>query len=98
MTTSQLVASVITWIAALAAVIGAALSWRAQQQARDILGAVRAERRTFNLPGGGVLTFDRKLTEAEVEEFKARWQALYGPPGRAPHVEELKPAEGEEPS
>lgn len=79
MTTSQLVASVITWVAAIAAVIGAALAWRAQQQARDILGAVRAERRTFNLPSGGVITFDRRMPDADVEAFKALWRKTYKP-------------------
>lgn len=79
MTTSQLIASAITWAASIAAVIAAALSWRAQQQTRDILAAVREERRTFNLPGGGVLTFNRRMSDADVEAFKALWRRKYQP-------------------
>ena len=88
MTTSQLIASAITWIAAIAAVIAAALAWRAQQQARDFLIAVRAERRTFTIPGGGVLTFDRRMSDADVGAFKAAWLRAYKP-GAAHPVEPL---------
>lgn len=84
MTTSQLIASAITWIASIAAVIAAALSWRAHQQTRDILAAVREERRTFNLPGGGMLTFNRRMSDADVEAFKAMWQRTYKPDAAHP--------------
>ncbi|MDX3759311.1 hypothetical protein [Streptomyces sp. AK02-04a] len=98
MTTSQLVASVITWIAAIAAVIAAALSWRAQQQARDILIAVRAERRTFTTPGGGgEVTVTAPMTDAEYEKFAARWLATYGNNHGAHPVEELRPTGEEQP-
>jgi uncharacterized protein YbjT (DUF2867 family) len=80
-TTSQLIASAITWAAAIAAVVAAALSWRAQQQARDFLVAVRAERRTFTTPGGGEVTVTAPMSDAEYEEFRTRWQATYGKPG-----------------
>ena len=79
MTTSQLIASAITCTAAIAGAIAAALAWRAQQQTRDLLAAVRAERRTFNLPSGGVITFDRRMSDADVEAFKALWRKTYKP-------------------
>ncbi|MFG2372580.1 hypothetical protein ACGFY9_14015 [Streptomyces sp. NPDC048504] len=81
MTTSQLIASAITWIAAIAAVIGAALAWRAQQQARNFLVAIRAERRTFATPGGGEVTVTAPMSDAAYEELKARWLEAYGKPG-----------------
>lgn len=81
MTTSQIIASAITWTAAIAAVIAAALSWRAQQQARDTLLAIRAERRTFTTPGGGEITVTAPMSDAEYEAFRARWHAAYGKPG-----------------
>lgn len=93
MTTSQLIASAITWVAAIAAVIGAALSWRAQQQTRDTLLAVRAERRTFTTPGGGEVTVTAPMSDAEYEELKARWLETYGKPGTAHPVVELDPDE-----
>lgn len=90
MNTSQLIASVITWIAAIAAVIAAALSWRAQQQARDILGAVRAERRTFTTPGGGgEVTVTAPMSDAQYEAFRARWLETYGKPGTMHPVDVL---------
>lgn len=94
MTTSQIIASAITWTAAIAAVIAAALSWRAQQQTRDTLLAVRAERRTFTTPGGGgEVTVTAPMSDAEYEELKARWLKTYGKPGTAHPVVELDPDE-----
>lgn len=83
MTTSQLIASAITWAAAIAAVVAAALSWRAQQQARDFLVAVRAERRTFTTPGGGEVTVTAPMSDADYQEFRAAWLAKYDPPSLA---------------
>ncbi len=81
MTAGQIIASVITWVAAIAAVIAAALSWRAQRQARNALLAVRAERRTFTTPGGGEVTVTAPMSDAAYEELKARWRETYGKPG-----------------
>lgn len=91
MTTSQLIASAITWTAAIAAVIAAALSARAQQQTRDILVAVRAERRAFTTPGGGEVTVTAPMSDAEYEALKARWQEAYGKPSAAQAVEQYPP-------
>ncbi|MFI9154524.1 hypothetical protein [Streptomyces sp. NPDC053367] len=33
----------------------------------------------------GILTFDHRLTDAEVEEIKVRWQERYGNPGACNH-------------
>jgi hypothetical protein len=41
---------------------------------------------------GGVLTFDRRLTEAEMEEIRSRWLERYGKPGTANH-EPIPPTE-----
>ena len=38
---------------------------------------------------GGEITFDRALTEEQVEEFKARWLKLHDNNQAAHHVEEL---------
>lgn len=81
MNTSQLIASVITWTAGLAAMIAAALAWRAQQQARDFLIAVRAERRTFTTSGGGEVTVTAPMSDAQYEALRARWLETYGKPG-----------------
>ncbi|MFE7072682.1 hypothetical protein ACFU96_21630 [Streptomyces sp. NPDC057620] len=43
----------------------------------------------------GVLSFDRRLTDAEVEEIKARWRREYGNNQGAHHVAELRPADEE---
>jgi hypothetical protein len=87
MTTSQIIACAISWTAAIAAVIAAALSSRAQQQTRDTLGAIRAERRTFTTPdGGGEITVTAPMSDAEYEAFKARWQETYGKPGAVVEV------------
>ena len=75
MTTPQLIASAITWTAAIAAVLAAALSWRAQQQGHNTLTAIRSERRTFSIPGGGEITVTAPMSDAEYAEFKTRWQA-----------------------
>lgn len=83
MTTSQIIACAISWTAAPAAAIAATLALRAQQQAQAALIAVRTERRTFSTPDGGVFTFDRRMSDAEVAAFKARWQETYGTPGTA---------------
>lgn len=40
-------------------------------------------------PASGVLTFDRRLTEAEMEETRSRWRETYGKPGTAHPVVEL---------
>ena len=40
---------------------------------------------------GDMLSFDRPLTDQQVEEFKARWQKTYGNNQTAHHVEELRP-------
>lgn len=81
MTTSQIIASAIDWTAAIAAVIAAALAWRAQQQGRDALAAIRAARRTFPIPGGGEITVTAPMSDAEYAAFRARWHATYGKPG-----------------
>jgi hypothetical protein len=47
---------------------------------------------------GGEITFDRALTEEQVEEFKARWLKLHGNNRTAHHVSVLHPASEEEPS
>lgn len=83
MTTFQIIFSAVTWIAAVAAVIGAALSFRAQQQAQAALVAVRVERRTSYIPGGGELTFNPSLSDAEVDQIKAHWLERHGKAGAA---------------
>jgi hypothetical protein len=85
---SQIIACAISWTAAIVAVLGTALSLRAQQQAQAALLAVRAERRTFST-GGSVITFDTHMSDAEVEAFKARWLEACGKPGGAHPVAEL---------
>lgn len=83
MNTSQIIACAITWTAAVAAVIAAALSWRAQQDARNVLIAVRAERRTFAIPGGGEVTVTAPMSDADYEAFKAVWLEQHGAPNTA---------------
>lgn len=41
----------------------------------------------------GVLTFDHRLTEAEVDEIKSRWQERYGKPDTANHAPAPTPEE-----
>ena len=76
MTTSQIIACAISWTAAIVAVTALI---RTRHAAND----ARAERRTFTTPQGGVLTFDRRMTDAEVQAFKEMWQRMYKP--GAPH-------------
>lgn len=80
MTTSQFIACAFAWFAAIAAIVGAVLSFRAQQQARAVLFAVRAQRRTFPWKGGEI-TVTAPMSEAEYEAFRARWHEEYGQPG-----------------
>lgn len=71
MTASQITAA-IACTAALLAVLAAFMSYRAR----------RAVERTIPVrDGGGVITFPRRMSDAEVEAFKARWQAKYGETG-----------------
>ena len=83
MTTSQIIACATAWTAAITAVLGAVLSLRAREQARNILTAIRAERRTFTAPGGGEITVTAPMSDADYETFKARWLETYGKPGTA---------------
>ena len=95
MTASQMIACAIAWTAAVAAVIATALSWRAQQQTRASLLAVRAERRTFTTPdGGGEVTVTAPMSDAEYEALKARWLETFGKPGAAHPVTLLEDEEG----
>lgn len=80
MTTSQIIACVIAWIAAAVAVWALISIHRAGR-------SIRARERTFPIcDGGGMVTFDRRMSDAEVEEFKARWRDTYGKPGTAHSV------------
>ncbi|CAM5620672.1 hypothetical protein [Streptomyces aurantiogriseus] len=73
MTTSQIIA-VVACAAALVAVLGAVQAYRAR----------RSVERTLPIrDGGGVITFPRRMSDAEVDAFKARWQATHGKPGAA---------------
>lgn len=38
-----------------------------------------SEHRTFTTPTGGVLVFDRRMSDADVEAFKALWRKTYKP-------------------
>lgn len=89
MTTSQIIACAISWTAAIVAVLGTALSLRAQQQAQAALLAVRAERRTFSA-GGGEVTVTAPMSDAEYEAFKTCWLERHGKPGTVNH----EPIEG----
>lgn len=90
MTAGQIIPSAITWVAAIAAVIAAALSWRVQQQARNTLLAVHAERRTFAWRGGEV-TITAPMSNADCEALKEKWQREHGNNRAAHQVEELRP-------
>ena len=78
MTTSQIVACAISWTAAIVAISALVRVQRTRRQ------PVRWE------TDGGMVTFDRKLTDEEIERFRAEWKRRYG--GRArevlPHDEE----------
>lgn len=41
------------------------------------------EPRTFATPSGGVLVFDRRMSDADVEAFKALWRKRYNATGGA---------------
>ncbi|MET7437010.1 hypothetical protein ACFYQQ_01095 [Streptomyces sp. NPDC005496] len=73
MTTLHLVAYAITWAAAIASMTGAALAWRAQQQARNTLIACRVERRTFSIPSGGEVTVTAPMSQSDYEALKAHF-------------------------
>lgn len=81
MTAGQIIACAIAWTAAAVAL------W-------SLLGVHRAGRRlrlrqrTFPV-GGGVVTFPTRMSEAEVEAFKARWQEAHGKPGTAHQVTDV---------
>lgn len=72
--------SALAWTAAIAAVIAAALAWRNQQQGRDTLAAIRAERRTFPVPDGGQITVTAPMPDAQYEAFRTFWRATHGKP------------------
>lgn len=84
MTTSEILACAISGVSAVVAV--AAWIGTRRQAARN-----RREREcTFPVyDGGGVITFSDRMSDAEVEEFKARWRETYGKPGTAHPVEPL---------
>jgi hypothetical protein len=71
-TTSQIIACAIGWTAAIVAITALVSVRRARRQ------PVRWE------TDGGMVTFDRKLTDSEVEEFKTRWLERHGKPGVPP--------------
>jgi hypothetical protein len=65
-TTSQIIACAISWTAALVAITALIRVRRARRQ------PVRWE------TDGGVITFDRTLTEDEIDQFRTEWQRRYG--------------------
>lgn len=76
MTTSQMLACAIAWTAAAVAV------WTLVSN-RRIRRELQAEKRTFPIAGGGVVTLNRVMSDADVEAFKARWRETYGNPEAA---------------
>jgi hypothetical protein len=90
-TTSQIIACAISWTAAIVAVTALVKLRRAASE-------LRAERRTFSTPdGGGEVTVTAPMTDAEYEEFRARWLATYGNNQGAHPVVELRPSGQEQP-
>ncbi|MFK0018228.1 hypothetical protein [Streptomyces sp. NPDC090798] len=91
MTTGQILACAIAWTAALVAITALV---RIRHTARDLQ---RARDRTFAVANrGGVITFDRRMSDAEYEELKARWLAAYGNNQGAHPVVELRPVDDEQ--
>jgi hypothetical protein len=72
-TTWQIIACAISSTAAAVAIAALIRVWRARRE------PVRWE------TDGVLVTFDRKMTEAEVEQFKAEWKRRHG---RSPESEE----------
>jgi hypothetical protein len=90
-TTSQIIACAITWTAVATA------CWE-HGRARKATRQLRAERRTFSTPdGGGEVTVTAPMTDAEYEEFRARWLETYGNNQGAHPVVELRPSGQEQP-
>jgi hypothetical protein len=83
-TTSQIIACTISWTAAIVAITALVRVWRVRRQ------PVRWE------TDGCMVTFDRRISEAEVEAFKARWLATYGNNQGAHPVEEVRPVDDEQ--
>lgn len=48
------------------------------------------QQRTFPVPAGGEITVTAPMTDAEYEEFRARWRKTYGNPGAAHPVTEQR--------
>ena len=71
MTTSQIIAAAITWTAVAVA------CWE-HGRARRAASKLRKERRSFTIPGDSVVTFDRKLTEQEMEQIRTEWLRRHG--------------------
>jgi hypothetical protein len=91
-TTSQIIACAIAWTAATVAITALV---RIRHTARDLRCA---RDRTFSVGnGGGVITFDRRMSDAEYEELKGRWLAAYGNNHGAHPVTELRPTGEEQP-
>jgi hypothetical protein len=90
-TTSQIIACAIGWTAALVAVTALV---RIRRTARDLR---RARDRTFSVGnGGGEVTVTAPMSDAEYEEFAARWLAAYGNNRGAHPVEEVRPVDDEQ--
>jgi hypothetical protein len=88
---NQIIACAIAWTAAIVAVTALV---RIRHTARDLQ---RAHDRTFTVAnGGGVITFDRRMSDAEYEELKARWLAAYGNNQSAHPVVESHPVDDEQ--
>lgn len=64
--TFEIIAAVVACIAAAGAV------WGAIDGRRTVL-RLRAERRTFPIPGGGEVTVTAPMSKADYEAFKAAW-------------------------
>lgn len=77
MTTSQIIACAVSAAAAIMSI--AALIGTRRQAAHN-----RRERELPVYESDGVITFPHRMSDAEVEEFKARWQAAHGRPGTPP--------------
>lgn len=83
MTTVQIIALPITCAAAILAVLGAVLSWRAGKRAR------RAAERTFPWRGSEI-TVTAPMSNADYEALKEKWQREHGNNQAAHRVKELR--------
>jgi hypothetical protein len=87
-TTGLIIACAIGWTAAIVAITALVLARRARREA--------PRWRVEYLNGHGMLTSRKPLTEAEVEEIRARWVRMHGNNQGAHPVTELRPVDDEQ--